>query len=68
MTTESDIIAATTSPITRRSMLADLRELGIVAGDTLIVHSSLSAIGWVVGGAQAVVEVLLEATTTDGSW
>ncbi len=45
----------------------DLRELGIVAGDTLLVHSSLHAIGWVSGGALAVVQALLRVLGPGGT-
>ncbi|AJY74247.1 hypothetical protein VN24_06215 [Paenibacillus beijingensis] len=37
-------------------MVQDLRRLGIREGDQLLVHSSLSSLGWVFGGPQAVVQ------------
>ncbi|EIM07614.1 aminoglycoside N3-acetyltransferase [Planococcus antarcticus DSM 14505] len=44
-----------------------LRQLGIVAGDALMVHSSLKSMGWIAGGAQAVVEALIETLTERGT-
>ena len=41
--------------------MSDLRRLGVPEGEVVIVHSSLSAIGWVCGGPQAVVLALEEA-------
>jgi aminoglycoside 3-N-acetyltransferase len=51
MQTEASVIARTEAPVTQRSLVSDLRALGLEAG--AIVHASLSAFGWVVGGAQA---------------
>jgi aminoglycoside 3-N-acetyltransferase len=45
----------------------DLRDLGVTSGATLMVHSSLSAIGWVEGGASVVVRALIEALGEDGT-
>jgi len=39
---------------------ASLRKIGLKAGGTVLVHSSLSSMGYVVGGAQTVVEAFLE--------
>jgi aminoglycoside 3-N-acetyltransferase len=64
---EREVIETTASPATRQSLVADLRALGLSAGDVVIVHSSLSALGWVVGGAQTVVEALLEAVGPTGT-
>ena len=64
---EAEIIAATAQPVTRGGITADLRTLGVTPGDVLVVHTSLSAMGWVVGGAQAVVEALLDAVGPKGT-
>jgi len=55
------------TPITERRFGQDLVDLGIKPGATLIVHSSLSAIGWVVGGPQTVVHALIDAVGKDGN-
>ena len=54
--------------ITRDEIVAKLRKLGVAAGDTLMVHSSLSACGHIVGGAKAIVEALIEAVGPDGNF
>ncbi len=55
---EAEIIQATPSLQTASTLKADLQALGIQAGDCLLVHSSLKALGWVCGGAVAVIEAL----------
>lgn len=62
-----DIIDKTKSPNTISSLVADFKDLGLKSGDVIIVHSSLSKIGWVVGGSVAVIEALMEAITSDGT-
>ena len=54
-------------PITERMLRRDLAEVGIEPGTTLVVHSSLSAIGWVLGGAPTVVRALLDAVGDAGT-
>jgi aminoglycoside 3-N-acetyltransferase len=64
---EEEAIARVDRPATVASLVADLRSLGVTAGMTVMVHSSLSRLGYVAGGAQAVVQALLEAVGTDGT-
>lgn len=65
--TEREIIAATSAPATMASLSADLRVLGVAHGDILVVHTSMSALGWVVGGAQTVVAALIDAVGPQGT-
>jgi aminoglycoside 3-N-acetyltransferase len=64
---ESRLIEASAAPVTRARIAADLGRLGVRPGGVLMVHSSLSALGWVCGAAQAVVEGLLDALGKDGT-
>ncbi|PKS08558.1 hypothetical protein jhhlp_004944 [Lomentospora prolificans] len=55
-------------PISTRSSFADdFRRLGLTSGDTVLVHSSLKALGWVCGGAEAVVLALLDVLSDKGT-
>ncbi len=67
MGSEQLAIAAVREPATVTSLTRELRELGVAAGDIVIAHSSLSALGWVVGGAHAVVEALEAAVGAAGT-
>jgi aminoglycoside 3-N-acetyltransferase len=60
-------VAAGSTLRTRPSLTVDLRKLGVRTGDVLLVHSSLSSIGWVCGGAVAVVGALLDALGPTGT-
>lgn len=53
--------------ITKEQMVRDFRLCGIKAGDIILMHSALSAIGHVEGGADAVIDALLEVLTPEGT-
>ncbi|MBP8955380.1 MAG: AAC(3) family N-acetyltransferase [Armatimonadetes bacterium] len=53
--------------LTKDQILADLRALGVTEGMVLMAHSSLSALGRVDGGAEAVIEALAEAVGPTGT-
>jgi aminoglycoside 3-N-acetyltransferase len=61
------VVQATSEPRTRESLASDLSRLGIEPGMCLLVHSSLRALGWVSGGAVAVVQALTDALTPTGT-
>jgi aminoglycoside 3-N-acetyltransferase len=64
---EKELIARTPEPRTRRSLAADLRQLGLEPGTVVLAHSSLSSLGWVCGGSVAVVQALMDALTGSGT-
>jgi aminoglycoside 3-N-acetyltransferase len=53
--------------VTRSTLVADLRRLGLREGGVVMVHARMSAIGWVVGGAETVVRALLDAVGPAGT-
>ncbi|NOX31144.1 MAG: AAC(3) family N-acetyltransferase [Actinobacteria bacterium] len=65
--TEARVVSDSDAPVTATTLAADLSVLGIDAGDIVMVHSSLRALGWVAGGAQTVVAALLEAVGSHGT-
>lgn len=54
-------------PETVSTLVSSFRTLGLTASDTVIVHASLSSMGWVCGGAETVIEALLEVLGSDGT-
>ena len=64
---ESQVVHKTETPVTVESLQADFEVLGIEKGMTLLVHSSLSAMGWVCGGPVAVIIALQEVLGETGT-
>ncbi len=65
---EKDIIECTqAAPATVASLVEDLSALGGVPGITLLVHSSLSQLGWVCGGPVAVILALEMILSAEGT-
>ena len=54
-------------PVRAAAIAAELRSLGVRPGGVLLVHSSLSALGYVAGGPEAVVDALQEAVGPEGT-
>src|SRR5438270_11615508 len=64
---EQDAVDNAPLPRTRQSLANDLRVLGVEAGMTLIMHSSLKSLGWVCGGPVAVLQALMDVVTPLGT-
>ncbi|MEU6572830.1 AAC(3) family N-acetyltransferase [Streptomyces sp. NPDC046805] len=65
---EPSVTSAVAAPlVTRDTVSAQLRGLGVETGEILLVHSSLRSLGWVCGGAVAVVQGLLDAVGPHGT-
>jgi aminoglycoside 3-N-acetyltransferase len=64
---DRDLIDRTPEPRTRLSLAEDLRQLGLEPGAVVIVHSSLSSLGGVCGGSEAVVLALMDVLTESGT-
>ncbi|WP_342513768.1 AAC(3) family N-acetyltransferase [Sporosarcina sp. FSL K6-1522] len=64
---EFETMVQTQSFQSKETLKEQLTTLGIRPGDQLIVHSSLKSMGWIAGGAQAVVEALIETVTPKGT-
>jgi len=53
--------------VSKEDIKAGLRKLGLRKGDIVGVHSSLSSFGYVEGGADAVIDALLEVVGEEGT-
>ncbi|HCY06986.1 MAG: AAC(3) family N-acetyltransferase [Erysipelotrichaceae bacterium] len=55
------------SALTKDEIIQGLLKVGVMPGMTLEVHGSLSSFGFVIGGAQSVVDALLEVLGPEGT-
>jgi aminoglycoside 3-N-acetyltransferase len=53
--------------VTERKLVDDLQRLGVRPGDLLFVHTALSRLGHVVGGADAVIRALIQTVGESGT-
>lgn len=64
---EHDVVKKTRVPATIKSLRSELASLGVRPGMVLLVHSSMSALGWICGGPVAVIQALQEVLGPDGT-
>ena len=62
-----EIGAEKMSVILKADIKRKLKEIGLESGDNVIVHTSLKSMGYVCGGAQAVIEALIETVGENGN-
>jgi len=55
------------TPLTQKDIEDGLRQLGLGRGNAVEVHSSLSSLGWVEGGALTVVDALMNVVGEEGA-
>ncbi|MCC6487886.1 MAG: AAC(3) family N-acetyltransferase [Candidatus Hydrogenedentes bacterium] len=67
MSEESVILVTGLEPATVDSLAENFAQLGVEPGMTLLVHASLSALGWVCGGPTAVILALERVLGEDGT-
>jgi len=56
-----------TNAIDGEQILAALKRIGIKKGDVLLLHSSLTAFGYIAGGAKTVLDAIMEAVGSEGT-
>ncbi len=64
---EDETIKRTSTPNTKESLKCDLMALGLEPGAIIIMHSSLSKLGWTIGGSVALIQAVMELLTSNGT-
>lgn len=62
-----DLVESTPNLITRATLTENLRNLGVEANDVIMPHISLSSIGWICGGAEALILAMVDAIGVSGT-
>lgn len=68
----NSVAAGRSVPVERRIVIKEdilnaLKKAGVRAGQVIMVHTSLKSLGFVCGGAQTVIEAILECVGDDGT-
>ncbi len=58
-----EIIAKSDKPLIKQDIIDGLRKLGLKQDDYVMVHSSLSSFGYIVNGANDIIEALMEVVS-----
>ena len=53
--------------VTRSGLVKDFADLGVCPGGVVMLHASVKAVGWVVGGPDVILHALREALGPDGT-
>jgi aminoglycoside 3-N-acetyltransferase len=53
--------------VTRSMLIEDLKALGVRPGQVVMLHASVKAVGWVVGGPDVILHALREVLGPDGT-
>ena len=64
---EKDFYTRSATPLTVASLTEQLRACGLAEGQTVLVHMAMSKLGWIIGGAEAVILALLAAVGESGT-
>ena len=53
--------------VIKEDIVKELRRVGLEKNDVVMVHTSLKSLGYVCGGAQTMIEALLEVVGEEGT-
>ena len=53
--------------VTKSKLIEDLKALGVGPGQVVMLHASVKATGWVVGGPDVILHALREVLGPDGT-
>jgi aminoglycoside 3-N-acetyltransferase len=54
-------------PVTKSQLVTDLTALGVCTGQVVMLHASVKAVGWIVGGPDVIIDALLDVLGPAGT-
>ena len=67
MDKEEESIQLVDDPLSKESLIVQIKSAGIEQGDTVLVHSSLKQLGWIIGGVQTLAEAIRDLVGPEGT-
>jgi len=64
---QRETLASTNHVVTQSHIIEQLKEIGLKSGEVVMLHSSLSKMGYVDGGAQTVIDSILKIIGNEGT-
>lgn len=64
---EKMVIDRTATPVSYLDLVEDLKSLGLKAGDQVMLHVSMSKIGWIIGGERTLIEAVMAVISRKGT-
>ncbi|MDL4775757.1 aminoglycoside 3-N-acetyltransferase [Actinomadura xylanilytica] len=64
---ELDLLKRSDGPVTRSRLVRDLGELGLAEGDIVMFHTRMSALGYIAGGPQTIINALRDTVGAEGT-
>ena len=64
---EKDVVSLSKHPYTKDMLIYDFKQLGIKKGDCLLVHCSMSKLGWIIGREATLVQALIDTIGENGT-
>ncbi len=67
MSTEANLIGPDKRPLSKHFLKEELIRMGLAQGDLVLMHVSMRRLGWIIGGAQTLLEAALEVLGDKGT-
>ncbi len=67
MSKEASLIGADKRPLSKENLKNELARMGLANGDLVLMHVAMHRLGWIIGGAQSLLEAVFEVLGDTGT-